>query len=170
MDWLIDVDWKALIVPQTALLELAIRGTVMYLAVFAMLRMVMRRQVGGIGTSDILVIVLVAEVSGKGFAPDTRSVVESGVLVLVILFWSYVLEWLQFRFPGFERLAREPKLKLIDNGRLLRRNMQKEFVTREELMAQLREKGLEDCRTVRAAYMEADGSISIIRKDDKTAD
>jgi len=92
------------------------------------------------------------------------------VLVLVILFWSYVLEWMQFRFPGFERLAREPKLKLIDHGRLLRRNMQKEFVAREELMAQLREKGPEDCRTVRAAYVEADGSISIIRKDDKTAD
>jgi uncharacterized membrane protein YcaP (DUF421 family) len=167
MDWLIHVDWKSLVVPGTSVAELAIRGTVMYLALFAMLRMVMRRQVGGIGTSDILVIVLVAEVSGKGFAPDTRSVVESLLLVMVILFWSFVVEWLQFRFPAFERLTREPKLKLIDDGRLLRRNMQKEFVTREELMAQLRENGLEDCRAVKAAYMEADGSISIIRKDEK---
>jgi uncharacterized membrane protein YcaP (DUF421 family) len=165
LNWLTSVDWTSLLVPQTSIAELVIRGTVMYMALFAMLRIVMRRQVGGISTSDILVIVLVAEVSGKGFAPDTRSVVESCLLVMVILFWCYVLEWLQFKFPAFERLTREPKLKLIDQGRLVWRNMAKEFVTREELMAQLREKGLEDCREVKAAYMEADGRISIIEKD-----
>lgn len=47
---------------------------------------------------------------------------------------------------------------------MLRRNMRKEFVTTEELMAQLRENGLEDCADAKAAYMEADGSISIIKK------
>jgi uncharacterized membrane protein YcaP (DUF421 family) len=34
-------------------------------------------------------------------------------------------------------------------------------------MAQLREKGLEDCSKVKAAYMESDGRISIIRNDGK---
>ena len=58
---------------------------------------------------------------------------------------------------------RDPKLKLIENGRMLRRNMRTELVTVEELMAQLREEGLQDCKRVKAAYMEADGSISIIR-------
>ena len=41
---------------------------------------------------------------------------------------------------------------------MLRRNMRDEFVSVEELMAQLREQGLEDCSGVKAAYMEADGS------------
>jgi uncharacterized membrane protein YcaP (DUF421 family) len=45
--------------------------------------------------------------------------------------------------------------------------MRSEFVTIEELMAQLREDGLEDCTKVKAAYMEADGKISIIRRDGK---
>jgi uncharacterized membrane protein YcaP (DUF421 family) len=166
VDWLINVDWKAIVVPERPLAELVVRGTIMYLAVFVMLRLVMRRQVGGLGTSDILVIVLIAEVAGNGFSPDTRSVVESAVLVLVILFWSYVIEWLQFRFPGFERIVRDPKLKLIEDGRLLRRNMRQELVTYEELMTQLREQGLENCRAVKAAYMEADGNISIIRKEE----
>ena len=73
-----------------------------------------------------------------------------------------VIDWLQSRYPLFERLVRDRKLKLIENGRMLRRNMRQEFVSTEELMAQLREKGLEDCREVKAAYMEADGRISII--------
>jgi uncharacterized membrane protein YcaP (DUF421 family) len=164
MNQLMTIDWEAVFVPETPLAELVVRGILMYLTVFALLRVVLRRQVGGIGTSDILVIVLVSEVAGKGFGPDTRSISESAVLVLVILLCSYAIEWLQFRLPFFERLTREPKLKLVDDGHLLRRNMRKELVTEDELMAQVREKGLDDCRDVKAAYMEADGTISIIRK------
>jgi len=89
------------------------------------------------------------------------------VLVLTVLLWSTLIEWAQSRFPAFERLVRDRKLKLIENGRMLRRNMREEFITVEELMAQLRENGLEDCKDVKAAYMEADGCISIIRRNGK---
>lgn len=47
---------------------------------------------------------------------------------------------------------------------MLRRNMRAELVTAEELMAQLRERGLEDCKNVAAADMEADGRIGVIEK------
>jgi uncharacterized membrane protein YcaP (DUF421 family) len=114
-----------------------------------------------------LVIVLIAEVTGNGISDNFQSVVESTVLIGTVLFWSTLIEWLQSRSAAFERLVRDPKLKLIENGRMLRRNMREEFVTVEELMAQLREKGLEHCRDVKAAYMEADGRISIIRRDGK---
>jgi uncharacterized membrane protein YcaP (DUF421 family) len=165
MDSLWTIDWTDVFVPRHSLLELVLRGTLMYLVIFSMLRIVLRRQVGGIGTADVLVIVLVAEASGNGLATEYKSVVEGAVLVATILFWSYFIEWLLFRVPAFERLTREPKLKLIEDGRMLRRNMRAEFVTVEELMAQLREKGLEDCRHVKAAYMEADGRISVIPRD-----
>lgn len=161
---MIDLDWTAMFAPQRSLLEFVLRGTIMYLLIFAMLRLVLRRQVGGIGTSDVLVIVLIAEISGNSIAPSEQSLVEGVVLVATILGWSYATEWLQYRVPAFGRLVREPKLKLIENGRMLHRNMRQEFVTPEELMAQLREAGLEDCAQVKAAYMEADGSISVIKK------
>lgn len=104
------------------------------------------------------------EGASQGFLPESRSVVDAGIVIFVILSCSYAVEWLQFRLPAFERLMREPKLKLIDNGRLLRRNMRQEFVTEEELMAQVRKEGLEDCREIKAAFLEADGRISFIRK------
>lgn len=164
MDTLLAVDWAAIFLPQHSLLELIVRGTIMYLAILVMLRIMLRRQAGGIGTSDVLVIVLIAEVAGNGIAPASQSVVEGAVLVATILFWSYIIEWLQYRLPAFERWVRGPKLKLIESGRMLRRNMRREFVTSEELMAQLREAGLEDCSKVKAAYMEADGTISVIKR------
>lgn len=164
MDGLGEIDWRAIFVPQNSLVEPVIRGTIMYLGILVMLRLVLRRQVGGIGTADVLVVVLIAEVAGNSIAPAEQSVVEGLLLVATIFFWSYLIEWLQFRYPGFQRLIRDPKLKLIDKGRLLRRNMRREFVTREELMAQIREQGLENCSEVKAAYLEADGSISIIKR------
>lgn len=162
MDKLWTVDWQAMFVPQGSLVELVLRGTIMYLAIFVLLRVVLKRQVGGIGTSDVLVVVLLAEVAGKGFGNDYKSVVEGMALVGTVLFWSYAVDWLQFRFPAVERLVREPKLKLVENGRLLRRNMATELVTVEELMTQLREKGVEKLADVKAAFMEADGRISIV--------
>jgi uncharacterized membrane protein YcaP (DUF421 family) len=43
--------------------------------------------------------------------------------------------------------------------------MREEFVSVEELMAELREQGVDDCRDVKPAYMEANGHISVIRRD-----
>ena len=164
MDWLANVDWQGIFDPKHALLELFIRGTLMYLVIFVLLRVAVRRQVGGMGMTDVLVIVLIAEVAGNGISDSFQSIPESTVLVVTVLFWTYVIEWLQSQFPAIERLLRDSKLKLVENGRMLRKNMRSEFVTTEELMAQLREQGLEDCSDVKAAYMEADGKISIIRR------
>jgi uncharacterized membrane protein YcaP (DUF421 family) len=167
MNWLWEIDWAGIFKPKHSLLELFMRGTLMYLAIFVLLRVAVRRQVGGMGMTDVLVVVLIAEVAGNGISDNFQSIPESVVLVATVLFWSYVIEWLQSQFPAVERLFRDSKLKLIENGRMLRKNMRSEFVTEEELMAQLREQGLDDCRDVKSAYMEADGKISIIRRDGK---
>ena len=67
MPWLFNVDWASLFTPELSIAELLVRGVVMYAIVFVLLRLVLRRQVGGIGTSDILVLVLISEVAGQGF-------------------------------------------------------------------------------------------------------
>lgn len=164
-DTLWTIDWHGIFTPTTSVLELVVRATIMYFVVFGLLRLVLKRQAGGIGTTDVLVVVLLAEVAGPGFAAEYKSVVEGAVLVGTILFWTYVLEWAGHQFPAFERILRAPTVVLIENGKILRQNMRAEFVTMEELMAQLREKGVEDCTQVKRACMEADGKISVIKAE-----
>ncbi len=159
------VDWRAIVTPNHSVLEMVVRGTIMYVMVFGFLRLVLKRQTGGLATTDILVIVLVAEAAGNGFTAEYTSVVEGTVVVGTILFWTYALEWVAHRFPSCERLLRPPPLLLIDNGKMLRKNMRSELVTEDELMAQLREKGIEDYAKVKRASMEADGMISVIPID-----
>lgn len=131
------IDWHAVFVPEHLLLEMIVRGTIMYLLVFALLRLMLKRQIGGIGRSDVLVIVLLAEMAGNGFTAGYKSVTEGAVLVVMLLSWTYAVNWLGHRFPAVERLIREPELKLVENGRMLRRH--KEESLKEESPASLRE-------------------------------
>lgn len=164
-DSLWTVDWQGIFVPGNSILEMFIRGTIMFFVVLVLLRLVLKRQSGKLGTSDVLVIVLVAEVAGNGMAAGYDSVVEGAALVGTILFWTYALDWLAHRFPPFARLIHPPTLLLIENGKMLLKNMRAELITRDELMAQLRENGIDDLAKVKRACMESDGMISVIKMD-----
>jgi len=50
--------------------QLMLRGSVMYWVLFLMLRFVMRRDVGGVGIADILVLVLLADASRNAMAGE----------------------------------------------------------------------------------------------------
>jgi uncharacterized membrane protein YcaP (DUF421 family) len=156
------MDWKSLFSLDIPLLEIIVRGTVMYIALFILLRMVLKRQAGGLGMTDLLLITLIADASQNAIAGEYRSLPAGIILVATILFWSYALDWIGYRLPWFGRLIEPPPLPLIRDGKLLRRNMRRELVTEEELQSQVRLQGLEDVKQVRTANMESDGQISII--------
>ena len=158
------VDWAGMFTPARSVLEVVVRATLMYFAIVALLKLVVKRQTGGVGRTDILVILLIAEVAGPGFTADYVSVVEGTILIATVLFWSYAIEWLTHRSPWFERFFQPPPLLLIENGRMLLRNMRTELITKDELMTHLREEGIGDIAEVEQACMEPDGMISVIKK------
>jgi uncharacterized membrane protein YcaP (DUF421 family) len=155
-------DWARLFVPSGSLVEIVIRGTFLYLALLAMLRLMPRRELGSVGVTDLLVLVLLADAAQNAMAGDYDSITEGVLLVATILFWSYLVDCLDHRFPHWHLKARGP-LTVVRDGRLLRRNMDREKITEDELMSQLRLHGIEDASLVKRAYVEGDGRISIIR-------
>ncbi|MBC7768915.1 MAG: DUF421 domain-containing protein [Phycisphaerales bacterium] len=161
------IDWHAIFIPERSVLEMIVRGTIMYFVIVVLLKLVVKRQSGGIGTTDILVVVLIAEIAGPGFTADYLSVVEGAVLVATVLCWSSTIEWLSYRSPRFERFFNPMSVMLIKDGRLLARNMRAELVTKDELMTHMREEGIADISEVREACMESDGMISFIKRDTK---
>jgi uncharacterized membrane protein YcaP (DUF421 family) len=156
-----DINWNEMWVPTLSLLEIFIRGSVVYLALFLYFRLV-RREAGGLGITDVLVVVLVADATQNAMGSDYKSITEGIMLVATIGFWDYLLDWLGYRYPLFERLIRPAPVLLIRDGRLMRQNMKKEMITEGELMSQLREQGVEDPHQVRKCYLEGDGHLSVI--------
>jgi uncharacterized membrane protein YcaP (DUF421 family) len=163
------VDWAGLFVPGGSIIELVVRGTVLYLALFVMLRLLPRRQLGSLGVSDVLVIVLIADAAQNGLAGEYTSITEGIVLVATILFWDYAIDFVDHRFPALHLNMSPPKL-LVENGRMFKRNMERENMSEDDLMSQLRQHGIEHLRDAKRVYAEGEGHISVIRVRSQGAD
>jgi uncharacterized membrane protein YcaP (DUF421 family) len=164
------VDWNNVLLPTVPWIEIIVRGSVMYLALFFLLRVTLRRQGGTLGMTDLLVIVLLADASQNAMAGEYKSVPEGIVLVATIIFWAYALDWLSYKFPRLQRIIEPPPLRLIENGRPLPKNLRRELITEIDLKSQLRQHGISDVSKVKEAYIETDGRISVIEWDEKHHD
>ncbi|HEX5611813.1 MAG TPA: YetF domain-containing protein [Burkholderiales bacterium] len=158
------MDWNELFGLTVSPLELIVRGTAMYWFIFVLFRMVLRRGVGGVGIADVLLLVLIADAAQNGMAGDYRSVTDGMILVSTIIGWSIAFDWLAYRFPRIGALLEPPPLPLVQDGRMNRRNMRLELLSEEELLAKLREQGVDRLEDVKRATMESDGNVSVIRR------
>jgi uncharacterized membrane protein YcaP (DUF421 family) len=148
-------------VPKESLIEIFMRGSILYIAMFALLR-IFRRQAGALGIADLLVIVVIADAAQAGMAGDSKSISEALLLIGTIFFWNYLFDLLGFKFPFVQRVLEPEPLLLIKDGKLLHKNLEKEMITEEELRAQLREQGIEDISSVKKSCLESNGHFSVI--------
>ena len=163
-DWL-SVDWAALFVPKHGPIEIILRGTLTYIALFLILRFLLKRQTGVIGIADLLVVVLIADAAQNAMARDYESITEGVLLVLTIVFWNFAVDWIGYRFPALRRLTRPPPLLLVEHGRTLPHHLRHEMITMDELMSQMRQQGVADLAEVERAFIEGDGRLSVIKRD-----
>jgi uncharacterized membrane protein YcaP (DUF421 family) len=167
MTSILDVDWHSIFVPTLGIVQVAIRGTIMYLALFAILRFMARRQAGSFGPADLLVIVLIADAAQNGLGKDYASVTEGITLVVTIVAWDYAIDWLAWRFAALRPILKSPALVLIRDGKLDEKSLRLEMLTREDLMGQLREQDVETIAEVRLAQIEGDGRLSVLKRKEK---
>ena len=60
------------------------------------------------------------------------------------------------------RMLEPPALLLVRDGRILHRNLRREYITIDELRAKLREHGMEDVAEAKHRSPESDGEISVL--------
>lgn len=158
------IDWGRLFSLSLPLGELVVRASVMYLFLYALFRVVIKRRVGAIGMADLLVLVIVADAAQNAMAGEYRSITDGMIVVATIVFWNYLFDWLAYRFPLLEKLLQPAPLPLVDRGRILWRNMRMELISEEELRAKLREHGVDRVEDVEKALIEPDGQVTVIRR------
>ena len=147
-------------------LELFVRGSVIYWFLLLVFRVILRRDVGSMGITDFLFVVLLGDAAQNGMIGQASSTTDALVLLSTLVFWNVLIDWATYRFRVVERLLAAERLCLVRDGRPDRRNMRREFISDTELMSKVREEGLEDLSRVKRMYLEADGEISLIRQPD----
>src|SRR5262245_14068626 len=160
------VKWDELLTFTVSPYELFLRGTIVYLFIFVVMR-VLRREPGTVGIADLLMVVLIADASQNAMAGEYHSLLDGLILVLTIVFWNYMLDWLTLRSKTIEHFTYPQPVALFQNQRMDRRNMRKEFVTEAQLMSMLREHGIDELADVKAVFLEGSGHVSVIPAKDE---
>lgn len=158
------MDWGELFGISVSPWELVVRGSAMYLFLFVLFRVVVKRRVGSVGMADILILVIVADAAQNGMSGDYRTITEAFILVGTLVAWNMLIDWLAYRFPALQTVLEPPPLLLIEDGRVLWRNLRQELISESELHTKLREHGVTSPREVTKAFMEPDGQITVLKK------
>jgi uncharacterized membrane protein YcaP (DUF421 family) len=149
-----------------ALLDIAIRTTVVYLVLLVGIRLTGQRQLGQMTPFDLVLLLIIANaVQNAMVGPDT-SLVGGLVAAGVLLVWRGVIDRIRHANRGLAKLISGEGIMLINGGKVLHEHLQRSGVTIDELLQALREHGVGTVADVRLAVLEPDGAISVIRFDD----
>lgn len=138
----------------------------MYWFIFIALRIAGRRDLGSLGISSILLLVLIADAASNGMSANYQSVGEGMVLVGTLFLWSVIVDRVSYFFPVTRALLSPERICLVRDGIMQKRSMRREYITEAELMAELRLQGVNELAEVRRAYIEETGEVSVQRTPD----
>ncbi|HEY8401454.1 MAG TPA: YetF domain-containing protein [Cytophagaceae bacterium] len=156
-----NIDFSKIFHLESSPAELVLRGSVLYIGILALLRILPRRTGGELETMDLVFVILIAEAATHSLG-DYTSITDSFIIILTIVGWNYMINIFSYYFPVVERIVSAPAIEIIRNGKLIRKNMRREYITELELLEHLRSKGIDRIEDVKSAFVESDGQISVI--------
>lgn len=157
-------NWSDVFVPEYPLIELIARGFILYFIILFMFRVLPRRTTAELGSMDIVFILLLTEAASHALG-DFTTIGDGIIMMMVFLLCNYGVNQLTFRVKFLQKLFTHSPVPIIRDGKMLRGNMRKELLTKDELIANLRENGIEDISEVKNAYVEGEGNITFIKYD-----
>jgi uncharacterized membrane protein YcaP (DUF421 family) len=154
---------------QTPWWEIVFRTAAVYIVVLVLLRIAGKRELGQYSPMDLVVILIISNAVQNAMTGGDNSLIGGVIAASTLVGMNLVLGRIGHRIPVIEHLFESEPTPLIENGRILEENMRREHVELAELEMAAREHGIDDLREVKAAYLERDGSISIIARDREVA-
>ncbi len=151
------------------LLEIALRVAIVYAVVLAGIRLTGKREVGQMTPFDLVLLLLIANaVQNAMTGPDT-SVTGGLVAALTLLLLNAGVTRLAWRYRKLRRVVEGNPTLLIYEGRMITDHLKREHISTEELEQALREHGISTVSDVYLATLEIDGSISVLKNDERPA-
>ena len=147
------------------ILNIAIRSAVIFTIVLVGLRLLGKRHVAQLSIVDLVLILLISNAVQNAMVGDDTSLLGGIVAAVTLLILSYLFTLVAYKSRTFENLFEGTPTVLVHNGKTVRRHLEKEKITEEELERVIREHGIENISAVRTAILEPDGTISVIMMD-----
>jgi len=146
--------------------DLVFRAVAVYLAILILLRISGKRQMGQMGATEFVAILLISNAVQNSMNGGDNSLTGGLVLASVLIALSSFISILTYRSRIFRSLFEGTPTLVIHRGKVLQKNLSKERLTVDELISLLRKHGVHHAHEVETAVLEADGSLSIIKTGD----
>ncbi len=145
--------------------EIVLRSTVVYIGLMAMIRFIPKRHTGELSPIDLFAMIIIGSFAADAILGGSTSILEIAIMTGIVLLLDYGLNLAEFHSARFRKMAQHSPTLLIYDGIIIPKNLHKEKLTHEELMASLRQNGIDEISQVRQAILEMDGRISVIAKE-----
>lgn len=144
-------------------LNLIIRAVVVYLSVLILLRISGKRQMGQMGATEFVAILLISNAVQNSMNGGDNSMSAGLLLAVVLILLSTAISYLTFKSHFFQALFEGTPTLVVHKGKVIVRHLAKERMTEAELRIMLRKQGIHHMNEIESAILEADGTLSLTR-------
>jgi uncharacterized membrane protein YcaP (DUF421 family) len=141
--------------------ELILRALIVYLFIFALLRLLGKKHVSQMAPFDLVVLLILSESVQNAIIGDDKSVTGGLVASATIVGATALVGYATWRSKTMAHFFEGRPRLLVRNGRVLKDVLAREQITRAELLEALRREGCTSVRKVRYAVLENDGDITV---------
>ena len=139
-----------------------LRTAIVYVVIIAAMRIMGKRQLGDLELSELVVTVLVADAAMAPISDPDIPLMRGLGPVLLLFVLEYLLSVVALRSVKARLFLFGKPSIIIEDGKIIQREMKRNRFTPEELLQELRNQGVEDLATVARAVLETSGQLNVI--------
>jgi uncharacterized membrane protein YcaP (DUF421 family) len=145
-------------------MDLVVRAAIAFFFVYFLTRIIGRRELSTMQPFDLIMLVMIGDLVQQGVTQNDFSVMGALLVGSVIGLLAVAVSYASFRFPRLRPLLDGDPVIVVEDGKPIDRNLRRNRITREELLAAARQEQLGSLDDVRWAVLETNGQISFIPK------
>lgn len=144
-----------------------IRTILLYIVIIAAVRLMGKRQISELQTSELVVTLLISDIAAIPMQDTGQPLVSGFIPIAVLVVCEIVVSAFMVKSGKFRRLICGRPIVVINNGKVDRKEMRRLRLTTEDLFEDLRQKDVFSIEDVAYAIIETNGKMSVIKKPDK---
>ena len=145
-------------------MDIVLRAALAFSFIFFLTRIVGRRELSSLEPFDLILLIVLGDLVQQGVTQSDYSVTGLILAAGTIAIMQVAVSYLNFRFKPVRTVLEGEPIVLIEDGRVLTRNVHRERLTRHELEEQARLSQIDSLDKVRWAVLETSGQISFFPK------
>lgn len=128
-------------------------------------RYISKRTVSQLTSYDFVLVWILGALTVAPLLDGEISFKYTIVPLITLFFWHYIISIMSLKNRDISLFFNGKPIILIDDGKILRKNMKKHFINIDILMSELRLKNIFDVSEVKYVILEPNGHFSIIKKE-----